>query len=185
MLLLYCSHCTVTWRDRFGAPARAHDFRFGTGRKKKEPSNGSFSQRFERLVASQLRPAASTSLASSFLRLCQQRRQRKHDCLTLGCLPLLFGSISLVFPFGFRRSSPCDCPPAGRRRIVRAKLKLTLTLTTTTSTPLPSEYPSYISGNKKMSSPRSPSGVPRLYQIDFTAVQTGKHIASTKRRVRW
>jgi hypothetical protein len=35
--------------------------------------------------------------------------------------------------------------------------------------------------------PGSPSSarVPQVYQIDFTAVASGKRIASTKRRVRW
>ena len=38
-----------------------------------------------------------------------------------------------------------------------------------------------------MSNPVSPSMAPRpqVYQIDFTAVASGKRIASTKRRIRW
>jgi hypothetical protein len=31
----------------------------------------------------------------------------------------------------------------------------------------------------------SQAKVPQVYQIDFTAVASGKRIASTKRRVRW
>lgn len=36
-----------------------------------------------------------------------------------------------------------------------------------------------------MSRSQNHSGQPQLYQIDFTAVASGKRIASSKRRIRW
>ena len=38
-----------------------------------------------------------------------------------------------------------------------------------------------------VNAPGSPSTAarPQVYQIDFTAVASGKRIASTKRRIRW
>jgi hypothetical protein len=51
-------------------------------------------------------------------------------------------------------------------------------------------YPSKMSSPTRaltVGTPGSPSSarVPQVYQIDFTAVASGKRIASSKRRVRW